>query len=77
MHGDELAVLPFPKDVGKKLIAKDKASPHHFIPQSRWISCYVNKQGGMPGIIELFRLQYESMTSYSKEPTGVSLAESL
>jgi len=60
MHGDELADLPFPKDVGKKLIAKGKALPHHFIPQSGWISCYVSEQGAL-GIIELFRLQYERM----------------
>ncbi len=76
MHGDELADLPFPKDVGKKLISKGKASPHHFIPQSGWISCYVNGQEGVPNVIELFRMQYERMTGYGKKPTGVSLAQS-
>jgi hypothetical protein len=76
MHGDELADLPFPKDVGKKLIAKGKASPHHFIPQSGWISCYVSEQGA-PGVVELFRMQYERMTGYGKKPTvGVSSSQS-
>lgn len=42
LHGDKLADLPFPKDVGKKLIVEGKASPHHFIPQSGRISYYIN-----------------------------------
>lgn len=32
---------PFPKDISKKLMAQGKASPHHFIPQSGWISYYI------------------------------------
>ena len=78
MHGDELADLPFPKDVGKKLIAQSKASPHHFIPQSGWISYYINGAADIPGLIELFRMQYERMTSYDKrKSTRVSLAQNL
>ena len=69
MHGDELADLPFPKDVGKKLIAEGKASPHHFIPQSGWISYYINGIEDIRGAIELFQIQYERMTSYGKRRT--------
>src|SRR5919197_3462529 len=68
MHGDQLADLPFPKDVGRKLIAAKKASPHHFIPQSGWISYYISEQG-VPGVIELFKMQYDRMTSYGKKST--------
>jgi Family of unknown function (DUF5519) len=67
MHGDRLADLPFSRDVGKKLIAEGKASPHHFIPQSGWISHYINGIEDIPGTIELFQMQYERMTSYSKK----------
>jgi hypothetical protein len=74
MHGDELADLPFPKDAGRKLISQGKASPHHFIPQSGWISYYISGQG-VQGAIELFRMQYERMTRYSNKPTGVSSAQ--
>jgi hypothetical protein len=74
MHGDELVDLPFPRDVGKKLIAKGKASPHHFIPQSGWISYYISELG-VPGAIELFRIQYERITSYSKKTTRESSAQ--
>src|SRR3954471_5312174 len=66
MHGDKLADLPFPKDVGKKLISKGKVSLHHFIPQSGRISRYFNGQEGLPNIIGLFSMQYERMTGYGK-----------
>lgn len=66
MHGDEMADLPFPKDVGKKLIAEGKASLHHFIPQSGWISYSIEKPEDVAGAIELFRLQYQRLTSKNK-----------
>jgi hypothetical protein len=74
VHGDELADMPFPRDAGKKLIDRGKASPHHFIPQSGWISYYIGEQG-VAGAIELFRMQYERMTSYGKKATPVSSAQ--
>lgn len=67
LHGDKLADLPFPKDVGKKLIAEGKASPHHFIPQSGWISYYIKGIDDIQGAIELFQMQYERLTSYGKK----------
>jgi len=70
MHGDELADLPLPKDLGKKLIASGKVSPHHFIPQSGWISYYIKGEADYPGLIELFRIQYERMTGYNKRKSS-------
>jgi hypothetical protein len=67
MHGDRLADLPFPRDVGKKLTAEGKALPHHVLPQSGWISYYINGIEDIPGMIELFQMQYERMTSYGKK----------
>lgn len=78
MHGDLLADMALPKDIGKKLISQGKVSPHHFIPESGWISFYINGPADVPELIELFRLQYDRMTSYSKKKvTGVSSAETL
>lgn len=75
MHGDELADLPLPKDIGKKLISQGKVSPHHFLPESAWVSYYINGAAAIPELIELFRMQYNRMTSYGKKPTGVSSAQ--
>ncbi len=66
MHGDMLADLPFPKDVGKKLIAEGKASPHHVLPESGWISYHINGNDSVHDVVELFRMQYDRMTSYGK-----------
>jgi hypothetical protein len=67
MHGDRLADLPFPRDIGKKLIAEGKALPHHVLPQSGWISYYIKGIEDIPRTIELFQMQYERMTSYGKK----------
>jgi hypothetical protein len=67
LHGDRLADLPFPKDVGKKMIEEGKASPHHVLPESGWISYYIRDNEDIHGVMELFRLQYERMTSYGKK----------
>jgi hypothetical protein len=64
MHGDQLLDLPFPKDVGRKLIEEGRASPHHVLPESGWISYYINGIEDVRGAIELFRMQYRRMTSY-------------
>jgi hypothetical protein len=74
MHGDVLVDLPFPRDAGKKLVADGRASPHHVLPESGWISYYV-RDHGVSGAIELFRMQYERMTSYGKKATPVSSAQ--
>lgn len=67
MHGDEMIDLPFPKDIGKKLMAEGKLSPHHFIPQSGWLSYRIEGTKDVAGAIELFRLQYQRMTSKNKK----------
>jgi len=67
LHGDRLADLPFPKDVGEKMIEEGKASPHHVLPESGWISYYIRDNEDIHGVMELFRLQYERMTSYGKK----------
>ena len=63
LHGDEIADLPFPKNLAKKLIAEGKASPHHFIPQSGWLSYRIERNEDVARAIELFRLQYQRLTS--------------
>lgn len=67
LHGDRLADLPFPKDVGRKLIQEGRALPHHILPESGWISYYINGNEGVHDVVELFRLQYNRMTSYARK----------
>ena len=67
MHGEELADLPLPKNISKKLKEQGKVSPHHFIPQSGWITYHINGPADIGGLIELFRTQYERMTNDNKK----------
>ena len=62
LHGDRLADLPVPKSVSKKLISDGIASPHHFVPESGWISYKIGgREENIARTIELFRMQYERM----------------
>ena len=59
LHGNRLADLPFPVHVRERLVADGKASRHHVLPQSGWISCYIRNSGDVAQVLELFRLNYE------------------
>ena len=59
LHGNRLADLPFPVHVRERLVAEGKASHHHVLPQSGWVSCYIRDSGDVARVVELFRLNYE------------------
>jgi hypothetical protein len=62
MHGDRLADLPFPMSVRNELVSSGRASPHHVLPQSGWISYWIDRgEEDVPDVIELFRLRYEQL----------------
>lgn len=67
LHGDQMADLPFPANVRKRLIAEGKALPHHFIPKSDWLSYNIEKAEDVAGVIELFRLQYQRLKRKNRE----------
>lgn len=62
MHGDRLVDLPFPMHIGNELVNSGRASPHHILPQSGWVSYWINKgEEDVPAVIELFRMRYEQL----------------
>jgi hypothetical protein len=67
MHGDRLADLPFPINVRNELVNSGRASPHHVLPQSGWISYWMkNGEEDIPTVIELFRIRYEQLKPKSR-----------
>jgi hypothetical protein len=58
LHGDRLADLPFPVRIRRELVAAGRASPHHVLPRSGWVSKSIEGPGDVPAVIDLFRLQY-------------------
>jgi Luciferase len=59
LHGSRLADLPFPVRVREELVAAGKASRHHILPQSGWVSYYIRDESDAARVIELFRFNYE------------------
>jgi hypothetical protein len=41
IHGDRVADLPFPMDIKNELVNSGRVSPHHFLPQSGWVSYWI------------------------------------
>jgi hypothetical protein len=55
IHGDHLVDIPFPKRVRDELIAAGRARPHHVLPDSGWISFYLNESADVEKAIGLLR----------------------
>ena len=59
VHGDRLADLPLPRKIHDAMIAAGRAQPHHVLPETGWVSCWMDGPEDAPGVIELFRMQYD------------------
>jgi hypothetical protein len=59
VHGDRLADLPLPRRLHNEVIAAGRAQPHHVLPDTGWVSCWLERPEDVDGVIELFRIQYE------------------
>ena len=59
LHGSRLADLPFPRAIRQELVAAGRASAHHVLPESGWVTYYMRAPDDSAGAIELFRLNYE------------------
>jgi hypothetical protein len=70
VHGDRLADLPVPRRLRDELIATGRAHPHHVVPDTGWISVWIEGPDDVPAVIELFRMQYER---YAKTPSASSV----
>ena len=59
MHGDSLVDVPLPKRVRDELVASAQAKPHHVLPQSGWVSVYLNDPSDVDRAIWILRRSYE------------------
>ena len=71
IHGDRLADLPFPMKTRDNLVNSGRAFPHHVMPQSGWVSYWIEKgEEDVEAIIRLFRLRYEQLKPKSLTKQG-------
>jgi luciferase-like monooxygenase len=67
VHGDRLADLPFPMNIRNELVKSGRASPHHVLPNSGWVSYWIDKgEEDIPAVIELFKMRYEQLKPRSQ-----------
>jgi hypothetical protein len=59
VHGDRLADLPLPRRLRDEVVAAGRAAPHHVLPDSGWVSCWMEGSEDAANVVELFRMQYE------------------
>jgi hypothetical protein len=69
IHGERVADLPFPMRIRDELVSSGRASPHHVLPKSGWISYWIEKgEEDIPAVIDLFKMRYEQLKPRS-QPT--------
>jgi len=70
VHGDRLADLPFPMDVRNDLVNSGRVSPHHILPQSGWVSCWIKGEEDIPVVIDLFKMRYDYLKPKTNSATA-------
>jgi hypothetical protein len=65
LYGDRLADLTFPTTVRNSLVQEGRAQPHHSLPSSGWVSCFVRDSNEVDKVIEL-RLIHDRVTARRK-----------
>lgn len=59
LHGSHQADLPFTVREREELVASGRASLHHVLPRTGWVTYYIHGPESVPALIELFRMNYE------------------
>ena len=69
VHGNFQIDIPFPRRVRDKLVEAGRASPHHILPQSGWITFYLRESGDVERVIGLLRESFElAQQKWKPEP---------
>jgi hypothetical protein len=67
LHGSSHADLPFPTKLRHELVAAGRAEPHHFLPESGWVTVRLAGDG-VATALELFRLNYDLILRKKQPP---------
>ena len=59
IHGDTLVDIPFPKKVRDEIVAAGEAEPHHVLPETGWVSFYLDDEGDIERAIVLLKRSYD------------------
>src|SRR6266566_803835 len=59
MHGDALVDIPFPKAVRNEVVAAGQAEPHHILPNSGWVSVFLQANEDVDKAIGLLERSFQ------------------
>ncbi len=59
VHGNHLVDIPFPRRVRDEVVAAGLARPHHILPDSGWVSLYLQQPADVQQAITLLRRSYD------------------
>lgn len=59
VHGERLVDIPFPKRVRDELVTTGEAAAHHILPESGWVSVYLNREGDAERAVGLLRRSFD------------------
>ena len=65
IHGDDLADIPFPRQLRDELVAAGRTGPHHIHPDSTWTSRVIASDEDVEAVVELIRLNYDRVAAKS------------
>lgn len=70
IHGDSLVDIPFPSAIRNELVESGQVQPHHVLPESGWISFYIQQPEDIQKAIELLRRSYQIADAQSTRRTS-------
>ena len=74
LHGNSLLDVPFPRAVREELVAAGLAEPHHFLPESGWVSFRIRRTDDAVAAIALLRRSYDLITAQLERRAAQSAA---
>lgn len=58
IHGDRLVDIPFPKRVRDEIVSAREAEPHHILPDSGWVSLFLQTDADVDRAILLLERSF-------------------
>ena len=68
VHAGGIVDVPFPMRLRRALVSAGRAEAHHTLPHSGWVSMRLRTEHDIPGVVELFRLNYDRLRGSSSRP---------
>lgn len=70
IHGNALVDIPFPKAVRDEIVAAGQAEPHHILPNSGWVSVFLEENEDVERALGLLERSFQLALAHRKGATA-------